>query len=129
MNLRPLGRTGVQVSNLCLGTMMFGAWGNQDHDDSIRVIHAALDQGINFVDTADIYSNGESEEIVGKALTGRRDDIVLATKGHFPMGDGPNRSGNSRRWILSAVEHSLKRLRTDWIDLYQIHRPDHSTDI
>ena len=100
MEYRPLGRTGVQVSKLCLGTMMFGAWGNTDHDDSIRIIHRALDAGINFVDTADVYSAGESEEIVGKALKGRRDDVVLATKFFVPMGEDPNRRGGSRRWIV-----------------------------
>jgi aryl-alcohol dehydrogenase-like predicted oxidoreductase len=129
MRYRTLGGTGIEVSVHCLGTMMFGAIGNPDHDDCARVIRAALDQGINFVDTADMYSAGESEEIVGKALRGRRDDVVLATKVHFPMGEGRNRGGNSRRWILTAVEESLRRLGTDWIDLYQIHRPDHSTDI
>ena len=129
MELRPLGRTGVQVSKLCLGTMMFGAWGNTDHDDSIRIIHRALDAGINFVDTADVYSAGESEEIVGKALKGRRDDVVLATKFFMPMGEDPNRRGGSRRWIVQAVEDSLRRLGTDWIDLYQVHRPDPETDI
>ncbi|HYH90653.1 MAG TPA: aldo/keto reductase, partial [Solirubrobacteraceae bacterium] len=130
MEHRPLGRTGVSVSKLCLGTMMFGAWGNPDHDDSIKIIHRALDAGINFLDTADVYAQGESEEIVGKALAGgRRDDVVLASKVHMPMGDDPNRRGNSRRWITRAVEDSLRRLNTDWIDLYQIHRPDPSTDI
>src|SRR4051794_9905299 len=129
MEYRRLGRTGVQVSKLCLGTMMFGAWGNADHDDSTRVIHAALDAGINFVDTADVYSAGESEEIVGKALKGRRDDVILATKFFNPMGDDPNRRGGSRRWIMRAVEDSLRRLGTDWIDLYQIHRPDPDTDV
>lgn len=129
MHYRILGGTGIEVSAHCLGTMMFGAAGNSDHDECVRIIHAALDQGINFVDTADMYSAGESEEIVGKALRGRRDDIVLATKVHFRMGEGPNRSGNSRRWIIKEVEESLKRLRTDWIDLYQVHRPDHTTDI
>jgi aryl-alcohol dehydrogenase-like predicted oxidoreductase len=109
--------------------MMFGAWGNRDHDDSIRIIHAALDAGINFVDTADVYSAGESEEIVAKALAGRRDDVVLATKVHGRMGDDPNRRGNSRRWIVQEVEASLRRLDTDWIDLYQIHRPDPDTDV
>src|SRR6195256_2134905 len=118
---RPLGRTGVQVSNLCLGNMMFGAWGNQDHDDSIRIIHRALDAGINFVDTADVYSAGESEQILGKALKGRRDDVVLATKFFVPMGDDPNQLGGSRRWIITEVENSLRRLGTDWIDLYQMH--------
>jgi aryl-alcohol dehydrogenase-like predicted oxidoreductase len=129
MEYRPLGRTGVQVSKLCLGTMMFGAWGNSDHDDSIRIIHAALDAGINFVDTADVYSAGESEEIVGKALKGRRDNVVLATKFFVPMGDDPNQRGGSRRWIITEVENSLRRLGTDWIDLYQVHRPDPETDV
>jgi aryl-alcohol dehydrogenase-like predicted oxidoreductase len=129
MNYRTLGGTGIEVSASCLGTMAFGAFGNPDHDDCTRIIHAALDQGINFVDTADVYSGGESEQIVGKALKGRRDDIVLATKVHFQMGEGRNRSGNSRRWIMAEVEESLRRLQTDWIDLYQIHHPDPSTDI
>ena len=128
MDYRPLGRTGVQVSSLCLGTMMFGAWGNTDHDDSIRVIHAALDAGINFVDTADVYSGGESEEIVGKALKGRRDNVVLATKFFMPMGEDVNQRGPSRRWIMTAVENSLRRLGTDHIDLYQVHRPDPAVD-
>jgi aryl-alcohol dehydrogenase-like predicted oxidoreductase len=109
--------------------MMFGAWGNTDHDDSIRIIHAALDAGINFVDTADVYSAGESEEIVGKALKGRRDDVVLATKFFVAMGDDPNQRGGSRRWIITEVENSLRRLGTDWIDLYQVHRPDPETDV
>jgi aryl-alcohol dehydrogenase-like predicted oxidoreductase len=129
MRYRTLGATGIEVSTHCLGAMMFGAVGNPDHEDSARIIHAALDQGINFVDTADMYSSGESEEIVGKALKGRRDDVVLATKVHFPMGEGPNRGGNSRRWIVHEVEQSLRRLDTEWIDLYQIHRPDPRTDI
>jgi aryl-alcohol dehydrogenase-like predicted oxidoreductase len=129
MELRLLGRTGVKVSKLCLGTMMFGAWGNPDHDDSIRIIHRALDAGINFVDTADVYAAGESEEIVGTALRGRRDDVVLATKFFMPMGEDPNRRGGSRRWIVRAVEDSLRRLGTDWIDLYQVHRPDPDTDV
>jgi aryl-alcohol dehydrogenase-like predicted oxidoreductase len=131
MNYRALGGTGIQVSAYCLGTMMFGADGNPDHDDCLRIIHAALDHGINFVDTADMYGEpgGETEEIVGQALKGRRDDVVLATKVHFPMGEDRNRSGNSRRWILQEVEESLRRLQTDWIDLYQIHRPDPETDI
>jgi aryl-alcohol dehydrogenase-like predicted oxidoreductase len=129
MEMRTLGRTGIQVSPLCLGTMMFGAWGNPDHDDCMRIIHAALDAGVNFVDTADVYSGGESEEIVGKALKGRRDDVVLATKAHGAMGEDPNQRGNSRRWIVREIENSLRRLGTDWIDLYQIHRPDPSTDI
>jgi len=130
MDQRPLGRTGVSVSKFCLGAMMFGSWGNPDHDDSIRIIHAALDAGINFVDTADVYGAGESEEIVGKALrAGRRDDVILATKFFNPMGDDANRRGGSRRWIVRAVEDSLRRLQTDWIDLYQLHRPDPATDI
>jgi aryl-alcohol dehydrogenase-like predicted oxidoreductase len=129
MRYRPLGRTGIEVSSYCLGTMMFGAVGNGDHDDCVRIVHAALDAGINFVDTADMYSQGESETVVGKALRGRRDDVVLATKVHFPMGEGRNRGGNSRRWITRAVEDSLRRLGTDWIDLYQVHRPDPTTDI
>ena len=114
---------------MCLGAMMFGAWGNPDHEESIRIIHAALDAGINFIDTADVYAQGESEEIVGKALKGRRDEIVLATKFHGAMGDDPNRQGSSRRWIMRAVEDSLRRLDTDWIDLYQVHRPRTDTGI
>jgi aryl-alcohol dehydrogenase-like predicted oxidoreductase len=130
MEYRTLGRTGVRVSPLCLGAMMFGAWGNTDHDESIRIIHQALDAGINFIDTADVYARGESEEIVGKALAGgRRDNVVLATKVHGTMGDDPNEFGNSRRWIIREVENSLRRLGTDWIDLYQIHRPEADTDI
>jgi aryl-alcohol dehydrogenase-like predicted oxidoreductase len=126
---RSLGRTGLKVSPLCLGAMMFGAWGNPDHDESISIIHAALDAGINFIDTADVYSAGESEEIVGKALKDRRDEVVLATKFFAPMGDGPNRSGGSRYWIMKECEASLRRLGTDHIDLYQIHRPDPTMDI
>jgi len=127
---RLLGRTGLRVSPLTLGTMMFGAYGNPDHDDSIRIIHRALDAGINILDTADVYSRGESEEIVGKALQGRRDDVILATKFHGSMSDeDPNQQGNSRRWIIREVESSLRRLRTDHIDLYQVHRPRPETDI
>ncbi|HEY2789143.1 MAG TPA: aldo/keto reductase [Gaiellales bacterium] len=129
MRYRPLGHTGVEVSTLCLGTMLFGPWGNRDHDESIRIIHRALDAGINFVDTADVYAAGESEQIVGKALRGRRDDVVLATKFHGPMGDDRNRRGNSRRWIMRAVDDSLRRLGTDWIDLYQVHRPEPDTAV
>jgi len=129
METRQLGRTGIDVSSLCLGAMMFGAWGNQDHDESVRIIHRALDAGINFIDTADVYAQGESEEIVGKALAGgRRDDVVLATKFHGAMGEGVNRKGNSRRWIAMEVESSLRRLGTDWIDLYQVHRPEPGMD-
>jgi aryl-alcohol dehydrogenase-like predicted oxidoreductase len=130
MEHRELGRTGVRVTPLCLGAMMFGGWGNPDHAESIRIIHRALDAGINFVDTADVYSRGESEEIVGKALAGgRRDNVVVATKVHGTMGDDPNQRGNSRRWITRAAENSLRRLGTDWIDLYQIHRWDPGTDL
>ena len=130
MKLRTLGHTGMHVSPLCLGAMMFGAWGNSDHEDCVRIIHAALDAGINFVDTADVYSAGESEEIVAKALAGgRRDSVILATKFHAPMGADANMTGNSRRWIIREVENSLRRLRTDWIDLYQVHRPDPTCDI
>src|ERR1700721_2940348 len=129
MQYRTLGRTGIKVTPYCLGAMMFGGIANADHDDAIRIIHKALDAGINFVDTADRYSDGESEEIVGKALKGRRDHVVLATKVWGPMGDDPNQRGNSRRWIMTEVENSLRRLQTDHIDLYQIHRPDPDTDI
>jgi aryl-alcohol dehydrogenase-like predicted oxidoreductase len=108
---------------------MFGAWGETDHEAATRIIHRALDAGINFIDTADVYSRGESEEIVGKALAdGRRESVVLATKFHGTMGDDPNQAGNSRRWIMQEVEASLRRLRTDWIDLYQVHRWDPWTD-
>src|SRR6476619_544131 len=134
MEYRSLGRTGIQVSPLCLGAMMFGGWGEPDHDTSIPTIHAALDSGINFIDTADVYSQGESEIIVGKALAGgRRDEVVLATKVHGQMGvpveapagtkGDPNKRGNSRRWIVSEVENSLRRLNTDWIDLSETPRP------
>ena len=129
MEYRTLGRTGMQVSPLCLGAMMFGAWGNRDHDDSVKIIHTALDAGINFIDTADMYSAGESEEIIGKALADRRDDVVLATKVHGPMGSDVNMAGNSRRWIIRECEESLRRLGTDHIDLYQIHRPEPQTEI
>lgn len=132
-----LGRTGMRVSQLCLGTMLFGAWGERDHDTCVNIIHHALDAGINFIDTADMYAYGESETILGKALDGgRRDEVILATKFHRPMdavpGNGrsdPNKRGNSRRWIIAEVEDSLRRLRTDWIDLYQVHRPEPETDL
>jgi aryl-alcohol dehydrogenase-like predicted oxidoreductase len=128
--MRELGRTGIQVSPYCLGTMMFGQAGNTDEDDCVRIIHRALEAGINFVDTADVYGpGGKSEEIVGRALKGRRDDIVLATKVNGSMGEDPNRGGSSRRWIITAVEHSLRRLQTDHIDVYQIHHPDPRTDV
>ena len=135
MDYRNLGHTGMYVSPLCLGAMMFGPWGEPDHDESARVIHRALDAGINFIDTADVYGQGESEIIVGKALKGRRDNLILATKFHGPMdvpmgtpGGDPNQRGNSRRWIVAEVESSLRRLQTEWIDLYQVHRPDTGTD-
>lgn len=129
MQYRNLGRTGIQVSPYCLGTMMFGGVANADHNECVGMIHKALDFGINFIDTADAYSKGESEEIVGKALKGRRDSVVLATKASLPMGDDPNRRGGSRRWLTRAVEDSLRRLQTDYIDLYQVHRLDPETDI
>ena len=129
MRYRTLGRTGIQVSPYALGAMMFGAIGNPDHEDSTRIIHRALDAGINFIDTADMYSHGESEEIVGAALQGRRDNVVLATKVHGPMGDDPNQRGTSRRWIMTEVENSLRRLRTEYVDLYQVHRLDPTVNI
>ncbi len=129
MQYRPLGRTGIKVSPYCLGAMMFGRMANPDHNECVRMIHKALDHRINFIDTADAYSGGESEEIVGKAVKGRRDDVVLATKGFHPMGDDPNQRGSSRRWLTRAVEDSLRRLQTDYLDLYQVHRPAPDTDI
>jgi aryl-alcohol dehydrogenase-like predicted oxidoreductase len=129
MEYARLGATGLRVSPLCLGCMMFGSWGNADRADCVRIIHEALDAGINFLDTANVYSHGESEEIVGQALAGRRDDVVLATKFHARMGEGPNDYGNSRKHIFRAVEDSLRRLGTDYIDLYQAHRSDPKTDI
>ncbi|MFI9260653.1 aldo/keto reductase [Streptomyces sioyaensis] len=129
MQRRILGGTGISVSEYALGAMMLGAWGNTDHDECVRLVHRALDAGINFVDTADVYAAGESEEIVGKALQGRRDEVVLATKFFNPMGPDANQGGSSRRWIVRAVEDSLRRLGTDHIDLYQVHRPDPATDL
>ena len=129
MEMRVLGRSGVRVSTFCLGAMMFGPWGNPDHDDCIRMMHTAFDAGINFVDTADVYSAGESEVIVGKGIAGRRDEIVLATKFMGQMGDKPNMVDSSRRWIIKECENSLQRLGTDYIDLYQIHRPSDIVDI
>jgi aryl-alcohol dehydrogenase-like predicted oxidoreductase len=129
MRYRPLGRTGIVVSELCLGAMMLGEWGNTDEGECHRMVHRALDAGINFIDTADEYGFGNSEEIVGRALKGRRDEVVLATKFNHQMGTGLNRMGNSRRWIVTAVEDSLRRLGTEFIDLYQAHRPDPDTDI
>lgn len=127
MRYRTLGRTGVQVSTLALGAMNFGAVGRTDQDDATAIVHAALDAGINLVDTADVYSNGASEELLGRALAGRRDDVVLATKAHMPMGDDPNRRGGSRRWLTRALDDSLRRLRVDHVDLYQVHRWDPET--
>jgi aryl-alcohol dehydrogenase (NADP+) len=130
MRFNTLGGTGVTVSNLCLGAMMFGKDGNPDHDDCIRIVNTALDAGVNFIDTADVYGYGESEEIVGKAVRGRRDDVVLATKVHHPMSDDVlNRRGSTRSWIIRACEDSLRRMGTDYIDLYQVHRSDPLTDI
>jgi aryl-alcohol dehydrogenase-like predicted oxidoreductase len=129
MQTRVLGRTGVHVSEYCLGAMMFGPWGNADHDDCVRMTHRAFEAGINFIDTADVYSAGESERIVAKAIADRRDRVVLATKFMGPMGDDPNMRGGSRRWILQECENSLRRLGTDYIDLYQIHRPEELADI
>jgi len=126
VDYRPLGRSGIQVSRFGLGTMVLGAWGNTDRDECARIINTALDAGINLVDTADVYGAGENETLVGAALQGRRDDVVLCTKFHHPLGDDddPTHRGNSRRWIMTAVENSLRRLGVDHIDLYQVHRPD-----
>ncbi|MEU6414384.1 aldo/keto reductase [Microbispora sp. NPDC046933] len=131
MEYRLFGRTGVKVSPLCLGGMMFGWWGENDYGETAKIIQRALDAGINFIDTADVYSGGESEELIGRFLadSGTRDNVFLATKVHGVMGDDPNQGGNSRRWITRAVDDSLRRLRTDWIDLYQVHRPDPAVDI
>ena len=128
MQYRTLGRTGIKVSPYALGALMFATQvGNSDAKDSIRIIHKALDSGINLIDTADAY--GDSEEIVGAALKGRRDHVVLTTKVSRPMGTDPNQQGASRRWIMTAIENSLRRLQTDHIDVYQVHRPDPETDI
>src|SRR3984885_3445199 len=129
MKYRTLGRTGIKVSPYCPGAMMFGGRGNTDHEDCARIMHKALDAGINFIDTADAYSRGESEVIVGEALKGRRDNVVLATKAYLPMGDDPNQRGNSRRWLVRALDDSLQRLQTDHVDLFQVHRPDPDTDV
>jgi aryl-alcohol dehydrogenase-like predicted oxidoreductase len=127
--LRVLGRTGMVVSSLCLGGMNLGSWANDDRASCTRLVHSALDAGINFIETADIYSSGESEEIIGAALADRRDRVIVATKFGTPMSDDPNHRGGSRRWIMLAVEASLRRLGTDWIDLYQMHRPDSQTEL
>ena len=129
MKTRNLGRTGIQVSPYCLGTMMFGPAGNPDPDECHRIVHRALDAGVNFIDTADVYGYAETEAIVGAALKGRRDEVVLATKFSGPMGEDPNRRGMSRRWIMTAVDESLRRLQVDHIDLYQIHHLDPGTDL
>lgn len=129
MSYRTLGKTGVKVSPLTLGAMNFGERANGDHADAIAIIHRALDAGINIIDTADSYSQGESEIIVGKAIQGRRDDVIVATKFHSQWSDGINTRGSSRRWIFAEVENSLRRLGTDWIDLYQQHKPDPEVDI
>ena len=129
MEYQTLGATGMTVSRMAFGAMMLGNYGNRDHDDAVRIIHAALDGGITLVDTADVYSRGECEEIVGRAIAGRRDDVILATKFGLPMDADPNHAGGSRRWVTRSVENSLRRLGTDYIDLYQMHRPDPKTDI
>ena len=129
MEYRTFGSTGVRVSRYGLGTLMLGAWGNGDRDECLRIIHRALDAGINLVDTADVYEAGESEEIVGAALSGRRDEVILTTKFHNPMGPGQNQRGNSRRWVHQAIDASLRRLDTEWIDIYQVHRADPATSI
>ncbi|HEV3187831.1 MAG TPA: aldo/keto reductase [Acidimicrobiales bacterium] len=129
MKRRTLGATGISVSEVALGAMMFGARGNPDHDESVRMIHTALDAGVNFIDTADVYSVGESEEIVAKAIKGRRDEVVLATKFGLPMGPDANERGGSSRYIKRAIEDSLRRLGTDHVDLYQLHRADYDTSL
>lgn len=129
MEMRLLGRTGVSVSKYCFGAGMFGYFGNTDEKECFRMVDRAIDAGINYFDTSDVYSHGESETILGKALKGKRNDIILATKFSLPMDDNPNHRGNSRRWIMEEVENSLRRLDTDYIDLYQVHRPDVTVDI
>ncbi len=130
MEMRVLGRTGMHVSKFCFGAGMFGYFGNSDQGECSRMVDAALDAGVNYFDTSDVYSHGESETILGKALGGKRDDIVLATKFSLPMdGANPNKKGASRRWIMKAAEDSLRRLDTDYLDLYQVHRPDEHTDV
>ncbi|MCZ6710005.1 MAG: aldo/keto reductase [Gammaproteobacteria bacterium] len=129
MEMRVLGRTGVSVSKICFGVGMFGYFGNTDEKECARMVDIAIDAGVNYFDTSDQYSHGESETILGKALSRKRDDVVVATKFSLPMTDNPNHRGNSRRWIMREVESSLKRLNTDYIDLYQVHRPDITTDI
>lgn len=128
MLYRRFGTTGVEVSSQCLGAMTFGTMGDTDPDDCVRIVERALDAGINFIDTADVYSGGQSEEIVGRAVRTKRDQVVLATKCYYPTGEDRNAQGSSRRWIVRAVEASLRRLGTDYIDLYQVHKPDWNTD-
>jgi aryl-alcohol dehydrogenase-like predicted oxidoreductase len=129
MRFRVLGDTGVRVSSYSLGSAMFGTWGNSDEGECTQIIHRALDAGINLIDTADVYSDGQAERIIGQAIKDRRDELIVATKFHAPMGPGPNDRGNSRLWIMRAVEASLRRLATDYIDLYQVHRPQPETAI
>lgn len=126
---RVIGASGITVSPLCLGAMMLGPYGRVEKDEGVAIIQRAIDAGINFIDTADVYSAGVSEEIVGEAIRHRRDDVVLATKFSMPMSRRPNENGHSRKWVIRAVEDSLRRLGTDYIDLYQAHRPDPSTDL
>jgi aryl-alcohol dehydrogenase-like predicted oxidoreductase len=129
MRFRLIGDTGVRVSSFALGSAMFGTWGNSDERECAQIIHRALDAGINLIDTADIYSDGQAERIIGQAIKDRRDELIVATKFHAPMGPGRNDRGNSRLWIMRAVEASLRRLATDRIDLYQVHRPQPETAI
>jgi aryl-alcohol dehydrogenase (NADP+) len=129
MEYRILGGSGIKVSHFCLGAMMFGPMGNPDHNECIRITHVALDAGVNFIDTSDAYSSGESERILAKALKDRRERVVLATKCFFPTGQDVNGGGGSRRWIVRAVENSLRRLETDYLDVYQLHRRDWDTDL
>lgn len=129
MEYRALGRTGLEVSAYSLGTAVFGPWGNDDEAECGRLVREAIDAGVNLIDTADVYGGGRSEEILGRILKGRRDEVILATKFHNPMGSGVNDRGNSRLWVMRAVERSLRRLQTDHIDLYQAHRPDLGTEI
>ncbi|NHN34048.1 aldo/keto reductase [Paenibacillus agricola] len=129
MEYRNFGRTGIKVSSITLGTGAFGSWGNTDEEECKRIVEESIAAGINFIDTADVYAGGVSEEIVGKALKSRREEIVLGTKVGMQMGNGINRRGNSKRWIKNALEDSLRRLQTDYVDVYQLHRPDLDTDI
>jgi len=127
MQYRTLGRTGVQVSTLSLGAMNFGAIGRTTQEQATAIVDGALEAGVNLIDTADMYGQGESEQMVGRAIAGRRDDVVLATKAYMPMGQDPNHRGSSRRWLVTELEHSLRRLGVDHVDLYQVHRWDPTT--